>query len=368
MVQIQKRHFNILIIGQGLAGSLLAWKMIQQGLSVLVIDNHHHHSASKVAAGIINPITGHRSNLSNDFVQYMSVAKTSYRQLQKTFDQPFLFNTQQQRLLKNQGQQHYYLKRLEQTDYADFVTALKTTENSSHPFKASEFGVANIKETFRVDVKALLNVIKAWLIAQNSYVQEKIDYADIVSKDEYVNIENNAFACTAENIIFCEGYQAINNPWFKQLPFKLAKGEILTLQVAKPQTAMLNWGHWLLPLLPKTTTAFLGANYAWNDTSETCNADVAQDLLDSLEKNTHISAKVIAHQSGIRPSTINRKPLIGVHPDHSRLFCFNGFGSKGCLLIPYYAEQFTQHFSKGVALETLMPEINVPLFTNQTSE
>ena len=362
MLQRQNRHFNILIVGQGLAGSLLAWKMIQQGLSVLVIDNHHHHSASKVAAGIINPITGHRSNLTQGFVQFMSTAKTSYKQLQDAFGQKFLSNIQQQRLLKNQGQQHYYLKRLEQTNYADFVTALEKTGNTSHPFKTNEFGIADIQETFRVDVNALLATIKNWLITQNSYVYEKINYADITIEDKHVRIKNNSLACTAEHIVFCEGYQAIHNPWFKQLPFKLAKGEILTLQLTKPQTAMLNWGHWLLPLLPQITTAFLGANYAWNDTSETCNRDIAQELLDSLEKNTHISAKVIAHQSGIRPSTINRKPLIGVHPDHSRLFCFNGFGSKGCLLIPYYAEQFTQHFSKGIALETLMPEISIPLF------
>ncbi len=358
MTQIQNRHFNILIVGQGLAGSLLAWKMIQQGLSVLVVDNNHHHSSSKVAAGIINPITGHRSNLTDDFIQFMSAAKISYQQLQDTFGQTFLIGIQQQRLIKNKGQQHYYLKRLEQSDYAEFVTALEQTDNTSHPFKECEFGVADIQETFRVDVEALLSAIKTWLISQNSFVQEKINYADIVIEGEQISVNNNSFVGTTDHVVFCEGYQTIYNPWFKQLPFKLAKGEILTLKLAKPQTAMLNWGNWLLPLAPNTT-AFLGANYAWNDTNEACSADVAQELLDSLENNTRISAQVIAHQSGVRPSTVNRKPLIGVHPEHPRLFCFNGFGSKGCLLIPYYAEQFAQHFSQEIALEALLPEIDI---------
>lgn len=358
MEQIQNRHFNVLIVGQGLAGSLLAWQMIRHGLNVLVIDNNHQQSSSKVAAGIINPITGHRSNLTDGFVKFMSYAKTRYEELEDTLGQTFLIKTQQQRLLKNQGQQHYYLKRLEQTNYADFVSTLEKTDNSAHPFKSSEFGVADIQETFRVDVKALLSAIKSWLISQNSYIDAKIDYADINFTNTLARINNGAFDYTAEQLVFCEGYQAIYNPWLHNLPFKLAKGEILTVQLDKPQTAMLNWGHWLLPLLPDNDIALLGSNYAWNDTSESCNVDVAQELIDSLEKYTSISARISNHQSGIRPSTINRKPLISVHPEQPNLYCFNGFGSKGCLLIPYYAEQFAQHFSKGMALDSLIPELD----------
>jgi len=52
------KRINTIIVGQGLAGSLLAWSLIQRGQSILIVDNDHHHAASIAAAGIINPVTG----------------------------------------------------------------------------------------------------------------------------------------------------------------------------------------------------------------------------------------------------------------------------------------------------------------------
>ena len=57
---------DYLIIGQGLAGSLLAWELIQRRCSVVVVDNGNEN-ASQIAAGLINPITGMR------FVKYYSL-------------------------------------------------------------------------------------------------------------------------------------------------------------------------------------------------------------------------------------------------------------------------------------------------------
>ncbi len=51
--------FDFLIVGQGLAGSLLAWELMQRGAKVLIVDNGMPN-ASQVAAGLINPITGMR--------------------------------------------------------------------------------------------------------------------------------------------------------------------------------------------------------------------------------------------------------------------------------------------------------------------
>ena len=46
------------IIGQGLAGSLLAWRLLLRGERVLVVDNGYCSASSTVAAGLINPVTG----------------------------------------------------------------------------------------------------------------------------------------------------------------------------------------------------------------------------------------------------------------------------------------------------------------------
>ncbi|MFT5168556.1 MAG: glycine oxidase, partial [Saprospiraceae bacterium] len=55
-----KKEVDYLIIGQGLAGSLLAYQLLERGKTVQIIDNHHNGASSSIAAGIINPITGRR--------------------------------------------------------------------------------------------------------------------------------------------------------------------------------------------------------------------------------------------------------------------------------------------------------------------
>jgi glycine/D-amino acid oxidase-like deaminating enzyme len=50
------------------------------------------------------------------------------------------------------------------------------------------------------------------------------------------------------------------------------------------------------------------------------------------------------HQNwGIRPSTIDRRPLLGEHPEMKNILIFNGLGTKGVSLAPYFSGQLTQH-------------------------
>ena len=52
------REFDFIVVGQGIAGTLMAWNLHLAGKKVLIIDDHHSGSSSLVAAGIVNPITG----------------------------------------------------------------------------------------------------------------------------------------------------------------------------------------------------------------------------------------------------------------------------------------------------------------------
>ena len=46
---------NILIIGQGIAGSCLAWELKRRGAEFTVADRPIAETASRVAAGLVNP-------------------------------------------------------------------------------------------------------------------------------------------------------------------------------------------------------------------------------------------------------------------------------------------------------------------------
>ncbi len=53
-------RFEYLIVGQGIAGTVLAYTLWKRGKRVALCDNPQGPSASKVAAGIFNPITGRK--------------------------------------------------------------------------------------------------------------------------------------------------------------------------------------------------------------------------------------------------------------------------------------------------------------------
>ena len=365
MTPAQNTHYDALIIGQGLAGSLLAWELIQQGQKVLVIDKQHSQSSSMVAAGIINPITGHRINLTHDFSKFISIATDTYRLLTSTLNCSFFSAIPQQRLIKNNGQHSYYLKRLKQAEYLDFLLPLSEQndqkKNQNAFFRHTDYSIARIQQTYRVDSQSLLQALKEWLISQQALLLHALDYDELTIEPNKVFFKNHQSSLLANNIIFCEGFQAIHNPWLQDLPFKLAKGEILTLALQKKYDSIYNWGHWLLPLTNSEEKAFLGANYEWNNQDVDTNQKIASELMQSMQKQTNISGKIIDHKAGIRPTTINRKPFIGSHPKHPNLYCFNGFGSKGCLIIPHYAKLFAQHFTNKTSLTELLPELETTL-------
>lgn len=324
---------DFLIVGQGLAGSILAFELIARGQRVLVIDNGHHGSASKVAAGIINPITGHRLNLTKGFVDYHHRATRFYAGLEREFDAKIIKDIDQVRLIKNPGQAEYFEKRLQQGGYKNFLEE----NSSSNLFKSAEYGTARIKQTSIVDTKALLKRMKAWLDTRSSYLHESIDYSQLRFSDN--GVEYGAFR--AGKVIFCEGYQAIYNPWLKDLPFKLANGEILSVEFSANDRAMLSWGNWLIA--DKEKTAKLGSNYAWQSTTLTPSEDVREKLLESLENQTGLKPTVIGHEVGVRPTTTDRHAFVGSITNREHAVCFNGFGSKGCLTIPAHADLLSDH-------------------------
>jgi glycine/D-amino acid oxidase-like deaminating enzyme len=132
----------------------------------------------------------------------------------------------------------------------------------------------------------------------------------------------------------------MHNPYFAWLPFQPVKGEILTLshQHALPDS-ILNYGHWLIPL--DATKVRIGATFDWKNLNNQPTEQGKTSLLNSLNSVFNdFRYSLQEHQANVRPCTLDKQPFIGFHPQHPQLAIFNGFGAKGSLQIPYYAQQF----------------------------
>ncbi len=73
-------------------------------------------------------------------------------------------------------------------------------------------------------------------------------------------------------------------------------------------------------------------------------------LITQLQKVLKVSFEIVEHQAGIRPTVNDRRPLIGLHPKYTAVGVFNGLGTKGVMLAPYFANQFFDFLENKIPL------------------
>ncbi|PPD47588.1 MAG: FAD-dependent oxidoreductase [Methylobacter sp.] len=330
---------DFIIIGQGLAGSLLAWELLQRGCKVLIVDNNQEN-ASQVAAGLINPVTGMRLVKTSEIDTLLPVATRRYAELTAYFQQPFYIEKPMLRILRSENEASYLEQRLADPNYQDYLAAIEPSGSFS-----TSFGLVQQKHTGYLLTQPLLTCLKSFFIAKNCYRTAVVDYADIElgAMQSWQNI-------TAKHIVFCEGFQGASNPWFSWLPFKPVKGEILTLshQAALPDN-ILNNGHWLIPTTKRLIR--VGATFDRDNLNTLPTEQGKNELLAATRTLTsETSIDIIDHKANIRPCTADRKPFIGRHPEYPQLLIFNGFGAKGSLQIPWHSQQLAGHLFVSHAL------------------
>jgi glycine/D-amino acid oxidase-like deaminating enzyme len=334
---------DVLIVGQGLAGSLLAWECINQGYNVLVVDSGEIN-ASQVAAGLINPVTGQRLVKQPGIDYLLPTALTCYAQLSAKFNQLLFKPLPMLRILKTPLEQQSAQKRLNQRDYHGFLSIGKDVSTSL----VAHHGILQQTQTGYLNTSALLGLMRKFLIENASYQQSVLNYAEITLQPRL-----SWQSICPKHIVFCEGHHGMQNPWFGHLPFQPSKGEILHCQTPDLlQQHILNFGQWLIPTGDNQFK--LGASFESGKTDTITTQRAKQTLLQALSAVVPglKSIEVLNQQAGVRPATLDKQAFIGSHPQFGNLHIFNGFGAKGSLLIPWYARQFVKYLFQQTPLPT----------------
>ena len=141
----------------------------------------------------------------------------------------------------------------------------------------------------------------------------------------------------AQKIIFCDGTSGAQSHFFGWLPFRPVKGEILRIKTADVMPVVFNRGVFVIP---QGRYANVGSTYDHHDLSDAPTERGHQRIRQKLDKLLRVPYEVVDHWAGVRPATQDRLPFIGQHPKHEPLMVFNGFGSKGVSLAPYFAQHF----------------------------
>jgi len=350
-------HVDFILIGQGICGTFLSWELQKAGYSYLVIDNNNPGAASKVAAGIINPVTGRRIVKTWMIDEVMPFACQQYtdlgKQLQVTAieqkDIVDFFPTPQMKLA-------YEKRYAEDTQYLSIPTDAGAW---SHYFNY-DFGYGTITPCYLVNLPELLPAYRRLLLHDNRLLEEQFDHTQLQVLAG--NVHYKGF--TAHRIIFCDGIAGFNNPWFSNLPFAPNKGEVLLVEVKDMPTQNIfkkgiNWVPW------KDNIFWVGSTYEWEFASDQPTDSFREKTMAALQQWIKAPVRLLEHTAAVRPATIERRPFIGFHPTQPAIGIFNGMGTKGCSLAPFFAPRLVQHLQQQTPLQ---PEADIQRFKRVLSK
>ena len=335
-------NVDFLVIGQGISGSFVSWYLQKGGSSFMVVDKADPFSSSRVAAGIINPVTGRRIVQTWMIDTLLGFALNAYTELGTALDLKAITQKDIVDFFPAPQMLQAFLKRFEE-DPA--YLSLPLAKDTYAPHFNYDFGYGEISPCYAVNIAEILPAWRKKLNDRNQLMEDHFD-------PEQLNITRDGLryrGITAQMIIFCDGALAADNPWFSKLPFAYNKGEALLIkQEALPTDKIFKKG---MNIVPAPEGLFwVGSSYEWNFTNALPSEIFRQKTIGLLKHWLKEPFEVVDHLASVRPATIERRPFVGIHPHHPQLAILNGMGTKGCSLAPFFADQLVNHLTKNTPI------------------
>lgn len=345
------KHYDYLIVGLGLAGVAFCEQLQKFNRSFIVFEDHSQQS-SRVAAGLYNPTVLKRFTSAWKGPELMKTSLSVYSGIEKKLRIAIDSQRPIWRKLNDISDQNNWLLASDQPGLASFLDS-DIVESPNKRIQAP-FGFGVVRHTGTIDTKQLVSTYAKDLKNKGLLMEQSFFYKDI--KQEKEGLSYQSIRC--KRIVFCEGFGVKKNPYFNHLPLTGNKGELLIIKAVDLKIdVILKAGVFVIPLGEDCYK--VGATYNPVDKDSEPSQTAKDKLITKLKKLVDVDFKVISQIAGVRPTVVDRKPLVGRHPEHSELFILNGLGSRGVLLAPYAAQSLFEFIEYKKAIP---PEIDIHRF------
>jgi glycine/D-amino acid oxidase-like deaminating enzyme len=305
---------DILIVGQGLAGTMLAWEFERAGISFAIADGGHANAATTAAAGIVNPITGRRLVKSWRVDALLPAARTVYREIEAAVGVRLWHEMRVRRLFADERERGVFREKQARGELAPFTA------------DADDAGFW-IRDAARVDHVALIEATRNSWRMSGRWREAVVDFA--------------AEAERYDLVVDCRGVAGARAEEFGFVPWEFSKGEVLEIAVNGLESdVVLNRRHWIVPVSPGI--AWVGATHepAVIDSQPTERARTALTAGARGILDEDWSFAVVGQRAGVRVNLPDKHPVAGRHPERRNCGLSNGLGAKGALWAPMLARQW----------------------------
>jgi glycine oxidase len=324
---------DILIVGQGLAGTMLAWQLERAGIEFAIADPGHAGAASVVAAGIINPITGRRLVKSWRYESLFPVARESYRAVEAMLGITLWHDMRVHRTFADERERVVGANEQRRAELGDFIESV------------DESGWW-IRRAARVDVAKLLGASRARWVAAGKVRPEAV--AIDRERDRH------------QLVIDCRGVSGTQATECGTAPWEFSQGQILDLAInGLAPNVILNRRMWVMPVGKGAAVAGATHEPGVRDNAPTDAGRGAIEIAARQILGPAAGFTITGHRAGIRVNLPDKRPVAGRHPLRPRVGVMNGLGAKGALWAPMLALQWVEHLATGAAFDA---EIDVGRF------
>lgn len=330
----EKRKWTI--AGQGLAGTCLAWALWERGEKNFVIVDRGAGGSSRVAAGMINPVTGKNFEPSWRIADFLPEAMALYQRIEERLGRQLWYPFPVLRLAGSDKEWRKIVSKLELPEAAPWVVGEVTAPTGW-------VGAMELRGGGRLDTQALMEGSREFFERLGKFQLEAVP-VEKISPGE----------------IRCEGAAGLMTGRYGA--HRCAKGEILTVRAAgwDEGRIRIGAGGWLVP---RGGGVFkVGSTYDWDELDKLPTAKGRARVEEIVARLGGEAFEVIGHEAGVRPILRRSQPLIGPLGDGA--WMFNGLGSKGALYAPGMAARLADWLMKGREPE---PELDFRDFLKQSS-
>lgn len=341
---------NVIIVGAGLSGICIAHELEKHNIPYQIIDKNKNYS-TRVAGGMINPMTFRRMIKTWKGDELLPTIAKYYPEIEKKVGERFFFPIKIRRIFSTPEEQKMWEEKVDDNSYLSYLSSINKPEETP-PYITNKFGNGFVKTPGYIESKTFLISNQKYFKNKNTLINADFDYQALDT--ERKTYQGKSYT----HLIFAEGFEGENNPYFNYLPFKNAKGETLTIQSRViNRDEILNRKCFILPT--QDGNFRLGSTYSWGTKDPSPTEAAKEELINNYLDLSSAAMEILNHQAGIRPTAMDRRPMIGEHPEHKGLYFFNGMGAKGFMIAPYFAIQFVK-FLQGK--EELEKEVDIKRF------